>query len=175
MSKYFFISHRNLKFLNISQTRTLRRHKKSSQYCFCFPLNYRLSKLLSPLGRKKGLFLHSCWDLTQGSIKWKGSDLFAALSLYCVLVKHDGKFIKMPRTNLKPETVFSRHSNRNFCVCTLKPDNPACWRKLETYHDFCPVIPWRPQMTSKFYLLAKNSILNGCFVGESKRGSGFLR
>ena len=51
----------------------------------------------------------------------------------------------------------------------------ACWRKLETYHDFCPVIPWWPQMTSNFYLLAKNSTLNGCRYGRKQKGFWFLR
>lgn len=160
----------------------MRRQENCIWYCFCFSPNHKLSKLLSPLGREKERFfwfwffivLHGCQDLTQGAVKWKESDLFGALKVYCVLVKYDGKFIKRPRTDLKLETVFSNHSSRTLCLY-LETRYPACWGQLETYHQFGTLVPWWLQMPSKFYLLAVSSVLNGYCLGDSQKRSIFSR
>lgn len=145
--KIFFHSSLKLEIFKHSTKNLRRRQENHSQYCFCFLLNYRLSKLLSPLGRKKGLFFfiafHGCQDATQGAVKWKGSDLFEALSMYWIFMKHDGKFIKRPRTDLKLEIVFNKHSNRSFAFvswdqipCMLKKIGSLSWFYFGTE------IPW---------------------------------
>lgn len=111
--------------------------------------------------------------MTQGAVKWKDSDLFRALKVYCILVKYDGKFVKRPRTELKLETVFSNHSNRTLCFC-FETRYPACWGQLETYHQFGTVVPWWLQMPSKFYTLAISSVLNG-YLGASQKGFIFFK
>lgn len=108
--------------------------------------------------------------MSQGAVKWEGSDLFGALSVHCVLVKHGSKFIKMLRTDWRPETVFSKHNDRNLVFISWNQITLHVEENWKPVMILALLIPWWPQMTSKFYHLQMNTILNGYFIGDSKRG-----